>query len=59
MDCSTKFTHFTDTIFEKTHWHWDIWIKVLEMTLNNYSLQDMVNVLEKDYSCKGINIKTA
>lgn len=58
VDCATKFTRFTNTILEKTHWHWDIWIKVLEMTLNNYSLQDMVNVLEKDYSCKGINIKT-
>ena len=27
------------------------------MTLNNYSLQDIVNVLSKDYSCTSINIK--
>lgn len=57
-DCNTKYTLFTSTILEKTRWHWDIWIKVLEMTLNNYSLKDMLNVLEQDYGCEGINIKT-
>lgn len=57
-ECSTKFTLFTNTILEKTRWHWDIWIKVLEMTLNNASLPDMINVLERDYSCTGINYKT-
>lgn len=57
-DCSKKFTPFTDTILEKTRWHWDIWIKVLEMTINNYSIQSMVNVLEDDFGCVGINPKT-
>lgn len=57
-DCSKKFTPFTDTILEKTRWHWDIWIKVLEMTINNYSIQSMVNVLVDDYGCEGINPKT-
>ena len=57
-DCSKKFTPFTDTILEKSRWHWDIWIKVLEMTINNYSVQSMVNVLEDDYGCTGINPKT-
>lgn len=28
------------------------------MTINNYSLPDMINVLEKDYGCEGINYKT-
>ena len=53
-----RFTRFTDTILEKTRWHWDIWIKVLEMTINSYSIHDMINVLTKDYGCKGINYKT-
>lgn len=57
-DCKTKFTKFTNTILEKTRWHWDIWVKVLEMTINNYSLEKMQNVLEKDYNCIDINIKT-
>lgn len=57
-DCGTKFTHFTGTILEKTRWHWDIWIKVFEMTLNSYSIDDMLQVLEKDYGCDGINRKT-
>lgn len=57
-ECSTKFTLFTNTILEKTHWHWDIWIKVLEMTINSYSIDSMINVLEMDYGCEGINRKT-
>ena len=57
-DCGTKFTKFTNTILEKTRWHWNIWIKVLEMTINNFSIKKMVNVLEKDYGCTNINEKT-
>lgn len=57
-DCGTKYSLFTGTILEKTRWHWDIWIKVLEMTINNYSIHDMMNVLEQDYDCKGIDYKT-
>lgn len=57
-DCGTKFTKFTNTILEKTRWHWDIWIKVLEMTINNFSIKKMVNVLEKDYGFTNINEKT-
>ena len=57
-NCSKKFTPFTGTILEKTRWHWDIWIKVLEMTINNYSIKAMVNVLEDDYGCVGIDTKT-
>ena len=56
--CNGKFTLFTGTILEKTRWHWDVWIKVLEMTLNNYSIEKTVNVLEKDYHCAGIDPKT-
>lgn len=56
--CKRRFTRFTDTILEKTRWHWDIWIKVLEMTINSYSITDMMNVLIKDYGCDGINYKT-
>ena len=57
-ECKNRFTLFTDTILEKTRWHWDVWIKVLEMTLNNYSIEKTVNVLEKDYHCTGIDPKT-
>ena len=56
--CNTKFTAFTGTILEKTKWHYEIWLKVLEMTINNYSIERIVNVLEKDYNCTNINSKT-
>lgn len=57
-DCNSRFTLFTGTVLEKTKWHWDIWIAVLNMTINSFSLKKMENVLEKDYGCVGINEKT-
>ncbi|WP_418884576.1 transposase, partial [Blautia hydrogenotrophica] len=56
--CSVQFTVFSGTILERTRCHWDIWIKVLEMIINSYSLPDMINVLEKEYGCAEINYKT-
>lgn len=56
--CENQFTLFTNTIMEKTKWHWSVWVKVMEMTLNNYSLAGMKSVLEKDYGYVGINHKT-
>ncbi len=56
--CGIKFTRFTGTILEKTRWHWDIWIKVLQETLNNTSIQRTVNMLEQDFDCNGIDSKT-
>ena len=57
-DCNKKFTPFTNTILEKSHWHWDIWVKVVEMVINNYPIETMMIVLEDDYGCVGINYKT-
>lgn len=34
------------------------WVKVLEMTINNYSIPSMINVLVEDFGCAGINYKT-
>jgi transposase-like protein len=48
-DCNILFTIFTGTILEKTKWHWDIWIAVLNMVVNSFSLKQMENVLEKEY----------
>jgi len=56
--CSTKYTLFTGTLLEKTHYDWDSWVKVLEMTLNNYSLHKMIRILEEEYGYQGINYKT-
>jgi len=57
-ECGLYFTLFTGTILEKTKWHWDIWIAVLNMTINSFSLKKMEDVLIKDYGCIGINHKT-
>lgn len=57
-DCNTKFTPFTNTILEKTNYHWSAWIKLLEMTINQYSLTAMKNVLENDLGYRGINKNT-
>lgn len=57
-ECNNRFTLFTDTILEKTKWHWDIWVKVLQMTINDFSILEIKNVLEKDYGYSGVNSKT-
>ena len=57
-DCNKKFTLFTNTILEKTQYHWDIWIKVVEMVLNHYSIEHMKEVLVKDYGLNDLNYKT-
>mgnify|MGYP000885370884 FL=1 len=54
----SKFTDFSNTILEKTRWHRDIWVKVLEMTINSFPINKMINVLENDYDCTNINEKT-
>lgn len=56
--CDKRFTRFTGTILEKTRWHWDLWVKVLEMVINHYPIHDMMNVLVNDYCCTGIDYKT-
>ena len=57
-ECNHEFTRFSGTILEKTRWHWEIWIKVLEQLLSFKSIEDTVTVLKKDYGCVGINKKT-
>ena len=56
--CGRKFNVFTGTVLESTHWQWELWVKVLEMTINDYSVRDIVNVLVRDYGCTGIDHKT-
>lgn len=42
--CGTQFTPFSKTILEKTKWSWDIWDKILEMTINKYFLNEMQKI---------------
>lgn len=58
QDCGKSFTRFTDTLLEKSRFPWEVWVTVLKMTLNDDSLVDIQTVLEQDYGCEGINIKT-
>ncbi len=58
QDCGKGFTHFTGTLLEKSRFPWEVWVEVLRMILNDDALQTIKNVLELDFGCKGINIKT-
>ncbi len=57
-ECNHEYSLFSGTILEKTRWHWDIWIKVLESLLNDISIQNTVNILQKDFGCTEIDPKT-
>ncbi len=58
QDCGKGFTRFTGTLLEKSRFPWAVWVEVLRMTLNDDSLENMKTVLEQDYGCEGVNIKT-
>lgn len=57
-DCNNTFTPFTNTILEKTKLHWDIWVKVVQMTLLNTPLEKMQKILKKDYGLSDLDIKS-
>lgn len=58
QDCGKSFTRFTGTLLEKSRFPWDVWVEVLRMVLNDDALQTIKTVLEHDFGCAGINIKT-
>lgn len=43
---------------EGTTWTWEVWVKLVQMTVNNYSLDAMLDTLEKDYDLVGLNRKS-
>ena len=57
-NCKTTFSVTTDTFMEGTTWTWEVWVKLVQMTVNNYSLDAMLDTLEKDYDLLGLNRKS-
>ena len=57
-NCKTTFSVTTDTFMEGTTWTWEVWVKLVQMTVNNYSLDAMLDTLEKDYDLVGLNRKS-
>ena len=57
-DCNKQFTLFTNTILEKTKYHWDIWVKVVEMVLNNIPMEHIQKTLITDYGLDSLDYKT-
>ncbi len=53
-DCNTSFSSVSNTFLENTKFTWKAWVRIVEMTINDYSISKMVNVLEKDFGYVGI-----
>ena len=58
QDCGKNFTRFTGTMLERSRFPWDVWVEALRSTLSGDSLVDTRNILEHDFGCFGIDIKT-
>lgn len=58
LDCGKRFTRLTNTILEKTRWHYEIWIEVIRMILNDFPLDSMMNILVNDFACDGLDRRT-
>jgi len=56
--CNTTYTLTTGTFMESTNWTWNVWVKLLQMTINTVSLDKMIDTLEQDYDIKGISRNT-
>ena len=57
-DCGKTFTRFSETFLKKSTFSWDVWVEVLKMVLNDDAIEKIKTVLEQDFDCKSINIKT-
>lgn len=57
-DCDRNFTPFTNTMLEKTKWHWDLWVEVIYCMLNNISIKSTQQTLIDDYHALSIDTKT-
>lgn len=55
-DCGKTFSLFTGTILEKTQFGWDVWVKMTEMHLNGYSMENMLDVLHTDYGLESLHL---
>lgn len=53
-DCHSDFTAVTNTFLEKSNFAWDAWVRIFNMTIQGYSLTDMMNVLEKEFGYAGV-----
>ncbi len=55
-DCGKNFTCVTNTFLEKSNLNWKAWIRIVEMTINGYSLTQMINVLDSEPECEASGI---
>ena len=56
--CGKTFTAISETFMDGTNWTWEVWVKLLQMTMTNTPLDAMTDVLEKDYHLEGIHRMT-
>lgn len=57
-NCKSSFKATTNTFMEKGNFTWEVWVKLLQMTINTYSLDEIMDTLEKDHGLAGIDRKT-
>ena len=57
-ECNKKFTLFTNTILEKTQYHYDIWIHVLKMVLDDMPIEHIQQNLIVDFGLTDIDYRT-
>lgn len=58
-NCSKNFTCVTNTFLEKSNFNWKAWVRIVDMTIQGYSLERMMNVLDKEPECAAIGVTKA
>lgn len=57
-DCGHRFTSLSGTLLEKTYYSWDVWVAVIQAMMNGISIEKTRQILEDDYCCSEISVKT-
>lgn len=57
-DCGHRFTYFSGTVLENTHYSWDLWIEFIYMMITNASLIETQDVFKNDFGYESTTERT-
>lgn len=57
-DCGHRFSYFSNTILDKTHFSWDMWIEFIYLMLQNSSLTETTEILKTDFGLLSLTKQT-
>lgn len=57
-DCGHRFSYFSNTILDKTHFSWEMWTEFIYLMLLNSSLTETTEILKTDFGLSSLTRQT-